>query len=81
MKILVWHDKHGRRHFREDAYLAVFHAINEAEYYFNLDGDEQRLFDLASNGDPIAARKLIEGRCEFEYENVTVEEVEDGTAT
>jgi len=82
-KVLVFHQKHGDVHVsaRDDAeeqraYLYLFNLMDGMGYYNYedaLNADEQVWYAAAKAGNAIAAKWLIDNRCDYEYERVDVE--------
>ncbi len=82
MKVLVWSEKHGdvivaARTSKEEAFawLYLFKLMDGMGYYGDLKGDEIAAYQGAAMGGLRAAKRLLELRSGYEYEQVSVEEV------
>ncbi len=77
MKILVWNDKHSEvlvwaRTLKEEmrAWLYIFRQMDAMFYFFDLEGDQADAYKAAHSGNAEAAQRLLEMRCDYQYERV-----------
>jgi hypothetical protein len=82
MKVLVWRSKYGNiivaaRTPEEEgrAWLYLFKKMDDMGYYRDLDGDEVAAYSRAKIGEWEYAMRLLSLRSDYEYEQVTTEEI------
>lgn len=82
-RVLVRYGKYGDIRFfartpeeELDAYLAHFKKMDEHGFYGDLEKDLLRWYDEAHSGNAESARRLLDRRCNWEYEQIEFEYVE-----
>jgi len=88
MKILVWKAKHEDLYYDAstldkelNAFMTVFQLMDEQGDYGCCppEGKEHKaLYRKAKKGDRESARTLLSLRCDYEYEGVFIQEVQEG---
>ena len=82
-RVLVRYGKHGETRFfartpeeELDAYLAHFKKMDEQDFYYDLEEDLLRWYDEARSGHAESARRVLDIRCDWEYEQIEFEYIE-----